>query len=296
MSSLLQAYRRFQICFKDPLLASRFVDSIRRFCPCKASLLSTSAPTQTTAAMARTSATPGMSTPKYTAIESFPVASHQHSSRVLDLNTSVLVNDLQNQPHSMQPPTFFPARVQAMQHNADKSGLPLCGTTTYPSNTTTTSHMSSSLLVSQRTDTPSLPSTSIVACSPQRPNNVTEHQDSSYHTRLSCSMVAVSAGTDDDPSTSSKHSTQGSITSSVRNRAETAHTINMTLSNDQKGKAPNHNLNEISIVSPQALVPPDCLRDLCSIKELCALSMDQLEHLVGEVIREPEFLPLVRSI
>lgn len=295
MSSLLQAYRRFQICFKDPFLASQFVDSIRRFCPCKASLLSTNALAQTTAVMARTSATPGMSTPKDTAIESFPVASHQHSSRALDLNTSVLVNDLQNQPHSMQPPTLFPAKVQAMQHTADKSGLPLCGTTTYPSNTTATSHMSSSHLVSQKTDTPSLPSTSIVTCSPQRPDNVMEHQDSSYHTRLSCSTTAVSAGTN-DPSTSSKHSTQGSITSSVRNRAETAHTINMTLSNDQKGKVPNHNLNEISIVSPQALVPPDCLRDLCSIKELCALSMDQLEHLVGEVIREPEFLPLVRSI
>lgn len=222
--------------------------------------------------------------------ESFPVAS-QHSPRRLHLSTSALVNNLPNQS------PVFPTNGQAIQNNFENSGLPLCGTRTSPLDTVVVaaSHMNMNhpLQVSQTTGTPFPPPTSFAAGPPQEPCKGREQASldrSIFHPRIPYSAAAGSS----DPSPRSGKFSQRCVTSSIDTLVDAPSTTPDLTSSE--ANAHNYNLNEKLSATPQVIAPPDCLRDLCNIKELCAMSMEQLEQLVGQVIREPEFPTLVRLI
>ena len=296
--ALLQTYRRFQICFTDPLLATNFVDSIRPVCPCKASPPVTLAQSRTMAVRAYTIAASGtspMPAPKaHVSVEPL-TAAPQHATRCLYLNTSALVNDLPNT--SVESPVL-PTNVPVRQTNVDSSRSPLYATRTSLLDTAVVAptHVNRSLQLSQTAGTISPAEASFAAVSPQEPHKSKEQvnpDQSILYPHIPYPTTALSAESS-DPSSKSGNSTQRYVTSSIDtlvNALPMASNISPSECNVH-----NYNLNERSSAASQAEAPPDFLRDLCSIKDLCTMSMEQLEQLVGEVIREPEFSTLVRSI
>ncbi|KAF8497656.1 hypothetical protein JB92DRAFT_3146650 [Gautieria morchelliformis] len=287
------AFRRFQICFADPLLATQFVDSIRHICPCKANPPSALVPARTVAVTTPTVAEPIPLIPASnanTATKSSLLASQPPPTRTLNLSTGALINDLQNQPHNMQSPD-----LQAMQCNADRSELPLLQTRTFPVDavdvpTVITSYANHSPQVSRSTGMSVLPSKFSVAQSPEEPTqNMTlsgSNQRSVIHARASSSTAAMSIS---DPSSCAGDSTQRYGLENLVDASSTA------LQSSFQGDTPTDNFNNLATAS-QTLVPSGCLNDIGTIEDLCATSVDQLERLVGEVIREPKFLTLVRSL
>ena len=314
-----QTYRRFQISFTDPSTATQFINSICQFCPCKASLPSATALSRSIAAKPADAA---FTLPfKRTNVTSNPSTSFLRpvqpaSSQILASNTQIVDHNMRSQwpnsqPHVMESSSQLPSVTPKYTHIPLQDSLirtssqhslqtPSFNPLAASSSSTSLSRIPPQFATEGGAS--SIHSSSLVAQPRQKEGGSTEALQSNREVMThhpSQSTSAQSSSFPGPPSVSQQmEQLQTMSVAPVENTTSldpsiTPSTFDPSVSSH---KFHNRNSSDISVSGSHPQSSVDFTKELRTVNDLYDMPGEQLERLVGQVVREPGFLPLVSPL